>query len=157
MKKPLSLFLAVILILFAAAGCISGPKEKSFEKAGMTIVLTDDFVEKEIVFATAYYESENTIASALKQEFYLFGDAEITLPEYAQFVIYRNDFNVDIQEKEGLTCFEREIEAHGKDYTFFTTFFKGDDAFWLFEFMCETKNYEELLPSFIKYAKSVKI
>ena len=141
---------------------LKGTKEKVFSKAGMEITLTEDFYEKDMAAYTAYYESKTSIVLSIKEEFTIFENAgistDISLREYAEMVLTNNvKNNIEVTEKDGLTFFEFDKTANGKDFTYFAVVFRGDDAYWLFQFACETKNYDKLSKDFIAYAKSVKL
>lgn len=66
-KKVLYLLL---LIIVAVTGCaLLEPEEKTFKDKGMSITLTDEFTEKDLVSATVYFESMDAIVTGLKEEF----------------------------------------------------------------------------------------
>ena len=164
MKKNL-IVLALILILAltitALAGCnLFAAKEKTFSKAGMSIVLTEAFVEKEAAGQTVAYESKKAVVMVVKEEFTLFQSlgvsTDISLQEYAELVISGGGLTgVSVEVKNGLTCFEYKKTVDGKDLSYFATVFRGSDAYWLIQFSAETKNYNGLLDTFITWAKSV--
>ena len=165
MKKYFK-FAAVILVLLTVClfcGCsffsgLGAAQEKEFSKAGMSITLTDDFTEQDIVSQTAVYASAKHIVMALKEEYALFeeiGDS-LSLQEYAQLVCQNNDLTADIEEKDGLVCFEYENEANGRDFAYFAVVQKGTDAYWLFQFSCDSSNYEDSKEQFIDWAKTIR-
>ena len=165
MKKYFK-FAAVISVLLTVClfcGCsffsgLGAAQEKEFSKAGMSITLTDDFTEQDIVSQTAVYASAKHIVMALKEEYALFeelGDS-LSLQEYAQLVCQNNDLTADIEEKDGLVCFEYENEANGRDFAYFAVVQKGTDAYWLFQFSCDSSNYEDSKEQFIDWAKTIR-
>ena len=100
----------------------------------------------------------DSIVVMLKEEFTLFEEAgyeDMTLSEYADLVIQANSLSAERKEEEGLTCFTYEKEQNGKNFEYYATVFKGPDAYWLIQFACETKNFDDFLPDFQKWAKSV--
>ena len=165
MKKYFKSTVAVSVLLIACllCGCsffsgLGAAQEKEFTKAGMTITLTDDFVEQDIVSQTAVYSSAKHIVMALKEEYALFeeiGDG-LSLQEYAQLVCENNDLTADVEEKDGLVCFEYENQANGRDFTYFAVVQKGTDAYWLFQFSCDSSNYEDSKEQFINWAKTIR-
>jgi len=164
MRKNVSV-LGVILVCVAISGFLvgcTGEKEKTFSKAGMSIVLTDKFVEKDIASQTAYFESTEALVTALKEDFPGFESADVDaasmdLAEYANLVLENNRLSSTVETKDGLTCFEYEKTVSGKNFTYFATVFKGEDAFWLIQFACETQNYKGYSDKFVKWAKGVKV
>ena len=153
---------AAAACVFLLAGCqfFSTP-DKEFSKAGMSITLTSDFAETEVVTQTATYQSKDSVVMALKEEFTLFEElgisSDMTLGEYAELIFQTNAITSTVEEKEGLTCFRYQKEINGKEMTYFAVVEKGSDAYWLFQFSCESKNYEKLEKSFIEWAKTIKI
>lgn len=162
-RKPfylIAIALVFTLLLSSLTGCIFAAKEKTFEKAGMTITLTSLFVEKNVASSAAYYESRSSIVSVIKEEFYLFEQLgyvieNLTLDDYAELVIENNHLNASIEKRDGLVSFTFQKQANGKDFSYFAVVFKSSDAFWLFQFGCETKNFDTSLSQFIKWAKTV--
>jgi len=163
MKKILSALLLVVLTLSALTSCASAkPKEKVFSIEGMKITLTDEFVEKQHVSYTAYYETSKALVVAIQEEFSMLSslgiDTNISLKEYAELVISSNKLsNIEVKESDGLVCFEHEKELSGKNYVYFSTVYKANDAFWLFQFACEKSEYDSMKNDFIKWAKSVEV
>ena len=160
MKKT-AFILALALAVSLISGCSSSAaKPKDFSKAGMTITLTEDFVEKDIISQTAYYESMDSIVTALKEELSDFVQAgirpDITLMDYAEIVVAGNGFEAEINQEQGLVYFTFDQEVNGKDFSYFATVFETDDSFWLLQFASETKNFEKFEPKFKEWAKSVK-
>jgi hypothetical protein len=164
MKKRLVIFgilLSFMLVCTTLVGCsLLEAKEKTFTKAGMSITLTQGFTEEEYVSYTAYYQSQKVIVTVMKEEFSLFESAglyNLSLNEYADMVVAANSFSTTVKEKDGLLCFEYQEHVGGKDTSNFAIVYKGSDAFWTVRFACETKNYNNLLDSFVKWGKTVKV
>ena len=158
MRKQLSaiaLILLVCTLFLTLAGCaLVEPKDKSFSKAGMTITLNTDFVEKDIVTQTAYYVSQKAIVTALKEDGSTI--ANYTVRDYAKLVCDVNKLDGDkIVAEDGYAEFTYEKEVNGKDYFYYARCFKNGTDFWLFQFACETKNTEEYRAIFEKWASSV--
>ena len=163
MKKGYKIFLFTICVVLLIGACscssLTKPTAKDFTKAGATITLTDKFMEQELATQTAYYVSQTSIVTTLKEEFSLFKGTEyevMTLKEYADLVIDANTLKASAAEKDGLVYFTYEKSMNGKDYKYYATVFKGTDAYWLIQFACEVKNFDKFLPDFEGWAKSVK-
>jgi hypothetical protein len=133
-------------------------KDKTFSEAGMSIVLTENFSEEDNVSFTSSYYSKRVAVFALKEEFSLQeGIEDLTLPEYAQLVIDNNDTSSQLNNEDGLTSFEYDKQVNGKDMHYYACAFKASDAFWLIQFACENKYYEEYSALITKWAKSVTV
>lgn len=158
----------LVLIAFLAAlyglfGDVFGVKAESREytKEGMTITLTDDFIEKDSDTQTAFYQADRYIVMALKEGFSAYRAAgiteESTAAEYGAMMISTSAITSEIETIDNLTCFTYEKQQSGKNFTYFASVYKGTDAFWLIQFACETDNYEDSVDQFITWAKSVVV
>ena len=154
--KRMTVLLTLLLTVTTLFSCAFG-LDKKFSKAGVTITLTNQFVEKEIVSQTAYYESTTMIVTVLKEEFTMLSGLENwTLKKYAETTISGNSLTAEVVETENpYVYFEYEKTVSGNDYKYLATCFKADDAFWLIQFGCFEKNYDKLRSDMFKYADSV--
>lgn len=137
------------------------PQPKVFTKAGLTITLTRDFREQDVVTQTAAFTSKDHIIICLKEEFAVFKQngmrTDLTLTEYAQAVIDFNSFNATLAGTESRPHFVYTRQANGKDMTCWTTVKKGSDAYWTIAFVCETKNYAASQKQFTQWADTIKV
>ncbi len=156
-KYSLILILLCAVMLFTCSCGVAAPEPKTFSKSGMTIQLTSEFAEKEVVSYTATYQSLRIIVMALKEEFALFGTDALTLDEYAQLVLDANLLEEEIIHEDSLTYFEYAREVNGKNLTYLACVYKGADAYWLIQFSCETANYGELKGTMLEYAATVEV
>ena len=160
MKKFIALLMAALMLVsFASCG---EPKEKEFTKEGLTITLTQSFKEASFEGYTVVYDSTKVAVFVIKESFSLLAGFEnYTLKQYADLVHNANSSRNPgaVTEVEGLTTFEYSFLNTDEDqtYKYFTTVFKGDDAFWTIQFCCKAENYNEYKADMIKYAKSVKV
>ena len=154
--KPIALISLALVFLMVFTACDLFKSEKTFSKSGYQITLDDSFTEKEYVSMTGYYESTKMIVTVLKEEFTLFEGYDVeTLKEYAELVIEANGMsNITPSESNGTVFFEYEKNLNGKDYKYYATVHKSSDAFWLVQFGCEAKNYDDLKSDMEKYAAS---
>ena len=160
--KCLTVILVLSALILSMTGCSlldrireASIKDKDFSKAGLTITLTDEFSEKDIVTHTAYYVSQKAVVLTLKEDG---SQSNIKTPKmYAELICQVNKItNVEITEKDGYAEFNYENETGGKEYYYYARCYKNGTDFWLVQFGCETKNTEELTPLFEKWANSVK-
>lgn len=155
MKRTLVCLLLMIAICTLTVGCsLFSADEKTFSKAGMTITLTDEFTEQELVTQTAYYVSRKAIVTVLKEDGSTISDYSVA--KYAELVCTANKLDPNsVTAKEGYAEFTYEKELNGKDYYYYARCFKNGTDFWLIQFGCETKNAEKFTSSFEKWASSV--
>jgi hypothetical protein len=170
MKKGL-LQSAICLLLVGVMLCCSGcfrikvyeASDKTFSTQGLTITLTSAFIETSGAKGyTACYDSPEVAVFALKESFDLqdgFGD--LLAEEYAALVREANsDKNPSpVSDADGLLSIEYSFlnTVENKEFTYYTAMFKGEDAFWMVQFACESSLYEEYRPHFIKWAKTVDV
>ena len=157
-RRLIAVLCAAVLVLGMMTGC-SG-SAKSFSKAGMTITLSDAFMESDMESMTAYYESRTSAVTVLKEDFSTIESVglstDMSLQEYAQLVVEGNGLDCQVSEEDGLVYFLYEDTVDGTDFSYWATVYRSSDAYWLVHFLCESKNYEKLLPDFKTWAKSVK-
>lgn len=157
MKKGFRLAAGLLALVLALSGCglIGSAKAKDFTKAGLTITLTEAFVEKEHISFTSVYESPSIAVVVLKEEFSIVGGDDYTLFEYADLVIDANNLDAISDFYQGLVYFSYETSANGKDYSYTATVFQGSDAYWLVQFGCETDKVADLIDTIFSYAQTV--
>lgn len=157
MKRIMAAVLAAVMLCLL---CSCGASEKDFSKAGMTITLTNKFVEKDLVTQTAYYESTDAIVTVLREGFDIFQqnglDYNITKKQYAEMCVFQNNLTAIVDESEKHAHFSYQKEINGQDFSYEAYCFRTDDAFWLIQFACHTKNLSKMTSVFEKYANSVK-
>jgi len=161
-KSRLNLLCFCVVFIFTiCTSCNGTSKEKDFSKAGATITLNENFTEKKVETATAYFESNNAVVTFFKEDFTLFEDrgvpADFTLKEYAELILTANLIEAEIESGGDLTSFVYEKQDSSEiEYTHYATVFESEDAYWLVQFVCEKKDFEKLKPQFEHWAKSVR-
>lgn len=155
------LFAAVFLLLLG--GCVmlvpsnaSIGNPVTFEKDGLTITLTDAFMEQQSeVGFDAYYVSDFCGVMVLKEPFAL-ADGLETLPlsKYIENVIHNNGHtDIKPEEKDGLWFYRRTSDAR----CYYSYSYKGSDAFWTVQFVCHSSDEALLKDTFYLWAQSVEV
>ncbi len=166
MKKIILLTALLLSVSFLLCGCLTDimliPDEssmgqaKKFEKDGFSILLTDKFAEEESQMGfDAYFVADFGGVVVLKEEFTLEeGLAEISLEEYTTSVIANNGHtNITPQTKDGLWFYERTTDSsYSQSYCY-----KGSDAFWVVQFLCNPSDAQTLGDTFYLWAQSVEV
>ena len=170
MKKAIKKILLILcmgigtLVLFC--GCLNSSTSKTFEKAGLSITLSDEFYEKEHVEYTAYYASSEMIVVTVKEQFSTLEIIEnnakwMSVEYYANLIIdtYRNFYNSasEVLIENDMVSFTYENDALGKDFQYMWYGFKATDAFWSVQFGCEKSDFDRLKAEMLEYAKTVQI
>jgi len=161
MKKIIALLAALILLLSLTA-CSSGSKEKAFSKNGLDITLTNEFSEETLSGYTACYRSTHTMVVTLKEDFSLIeGAADLSVTEYAELLRQANASRspTSLSTKDGIPYFEYTYfnESENVTYRYYTTAFKGSDAFWMVQFVCNESAYVTQKVNFSTWAKSISV
>lgn len=160
MTKRILAGVAALVICFFLAGCDFEVKDKTYTSSGLTVTMEDGMFEKDLASATVYYEGTSVIMSGLKETFDALSvvnlGKESTIADYIKVVEKNNGSTFDVKEEDGITYFTYEKEISGKSFFYLASVYKTDDAFWLVNFGCETKNKDKYEQKFIKWAKTVK-
>lgn len=128
---------------------------------GFSITLTDAFEETEVEGYDAGYESYDVLLSIFKEsvsDFEELGYANMTVQDYAQVILDVNDFgDGEIKSENGLIYYEfEEKSADGtENLYYYVTFYKSEESFWMFEFLCFEDEKDEWRSEFEEWAKSV--
>lgn len=159
MKKIISLLLVAVILVSMTSCMTASPKDFTCE--GMTVTLTNRFKETQYEGYTICYGSPDVMVIVLKESFSLqAGLDQMTLDEYANFVLQANASKSpsEITKHEGFQSMEYDFfnENENKTYSYFSTMFKGPDAFWLVQFACLEQDYEANKDMFLTYANSIK-
>lgn len=152
---------AGVPLLNAALAGVSDSHAKTFSAAGLSIVLTEAFQSKESETQTAFYASDGAAVMALKEEFTLLEangvPTDLSLKDYAQNVIDVYGIDATVGGTEARPTFTYTDTANGKDYTYLVTVYRGSDAYWIVQFVCQTKDFDADRSKFMGWAESVAV
>lgn len=130
---------------------------QEFSGSGMTITLTKAFDEASYQGYTQCYESREAVVFMLKEEFALVpGFEDYTLEEYAELVLYANDFDSEIKTENGVMYFTYTSTPDGTPFYYMATLHKSGDAFWLIQFAAPESMMDKYHPLFLEWAASVE-
>lgn len=160
----MGLFCVIAAALLVGCEDVELSNSKEFNEKGFSITLTEDFVKKDIVSATYYYESMNSIAMALKEEFSNLEVVGLTedssIEDYTKVVLANNKMsedNLKYSDDNKYIYFEYEKEVSGSNMYYLAVVKKGSDAFWLMNFACKADQKADLQDNFHEYASSIKV
>jgi len=160
MKKKSTIgILALVLSACLLGACAKEAKDQIFIKDDMYIVLTEKFREDEVSGQTVSYRSNRSVVVLLRDEFSGLEGLDIEATDeaaYAELVIYNNGIESLVEEVDGLTTFSYQKKVKDKDYSYLAVTYKGAQAYYLIQFACETEEFEDLRPLFLKWAKTFK-
>lgn len=165
MKRILSLSLAIIC-LFSFVGCSlfkkdyeAEPKEFKFQE--MSLTLTDSFYLDEDEGDTVWYESFNDTSVSIDR----FPLSKSDKESFPNALAYAETLNEQIEsdnlseviQKDGIIYMTYTAETLGLKFTYFLAVFMSENAVWHVHFICDTPDFEEYEPHFLKWAKTVSI
>ncbi len=164
-KKTLAVILIMFILIIAAVLFIkdnvlfipnSIGELKEFSKDGMTITLTDDFVEMESQMGfDAYYVTDYCGVMVLKEPFSLEeGLSELPLSDYIRDVIANNGHtNTEPQQVDDLWYYVNNTDG----LRYYSYCYKGSDAFWVVQFGCYREDAAALEDLFYMFASTVNV
>ncbi len=135
-------------------------KPKNFVSDDFEITLTTEFSDgyEDGVY---YFGSKDCSVAVYTYNFNEYANiTSMTEHEFLNFLKDNGRFGISSQMKEesGLMFVEERAESKQGDVrSYFAVFIKNDDAFFVFEFGCETDKYSEYRANFFEWAKSIKI
>ena len=165
MKRFFCLTIAV-LFCFCGFSCQIAPpftvSEKTFEKNGMKITVTDEFremAEEGFFFAAA---KEDLSFFLLSSPFSLYENtdfsAETSLSQWALLFLEKEPGDQEaIQTKDSLCFADKTQEKNGSRFSHRLFFFKGSDAFWILDFSAAEENFARLETEIFSYASTLQI
>ncbi len=160
LTRSASVLLLVIALLILTSCGLFQESPKDFSSNGMTVTLTNRFVEGELEDYTFGFASTNVAVFGLKESFSLLGGLEdLTVEDYAGMVQRANDKTDAALQREGERLwFEYEFENTETDQTFhyWVHLYKSGDAFWMIQFSCLVEDIEKLETTIQGYANTVR-
>ena len=159
MKKYLRILALSLLTLLLLVGCGTKPTPTKDE---FTINLPSNFSEQTYGNYTYCYESDESVFFVLQEDFTVlegvgYNPGPMTEKEYCDIVITNNGLSSETFEHNGRWIFHYESDVEGVLYGYIGTAFKGKSSFWLVQYAFFAENYEEQLPKFEEYVKTVRI
>lgn len=146
-----------ILTACMLCGCNSSPK--NFTVGTMTITLTDNFKESKMNGFDAYIVSDDVTfsvktenASDLEYQGY-----EISgLKDYSKEICKLNNISSDkLMQRNSYYYFSNTATVSGAKYTYLHCMFQQGNNYWICEFVCKHRNYNNLEASMLQWADSI--
>ena len=153
--------LTIGFVLCALAFAACAPSPKVFEKSGIKITATSDFYEKDVMTQTIYLESRDKIITGLKEAPNEAFPISKTLREYTNLTLQVNNLPEAVitpYNEDGVTFeyFTYERTVSEKDFKYLGVTKKSSAYFYLFNFACETKNFDKFKDQFLDWAALIE-
>ena len=156
-KILMGLFCVFAAVLLVGCEDVELSNAKEFKEEGFSITLTEDFYKKDIVNATYYYESLDSIAMALKEEFSNLEAVGITedssIEDYTKLVLANNKMTEDkikYSDDKDYIYFEYEKEVSGSNMYYLGVVKKSNID-------CKAEQKADLQDNLHEYANSIKV
>lgn len=159
----------VIMIVAVLVGFVLGfvgnmdtwiVNEKTFNADEFSITLTTQFAE-DSEDGVYYFGSRDCSVAVTVFDFDEYaGITEMSELEFLNLLKSNQAFSAssDLKQVEGLLVVEEQAESNMGDIrSYFTVFIKNEEAFYIFEFGCETEKYQEYRYNFIDWAKTIVV
>jgi hypothetical protein len=158
MNKKIFILVVFFIMALMLTACGSNPKE--FSGSGISITLTDQFIEKEVIQAPLYLESTNHIFMGMRESK---SELEIyninTLRKYIDAVINNGNVNAEVEtfNEDGVeylyayyTATVSEIE-----YGYMLIVMEGQSHYYSMNFGCLQKNLDDYKDTYFTWAKTI--
>ncbi len=163
--KRLLICLLVLAMVLSAVSCekrtaMNSPEE-TFSTPDVSIMLSSAFKEVKTTDYAACFEASDVTVYLIQEKFDDLTEQQalLSVEEYAALVRANNasktPTDVVVSEETGLVTFEYTYEEDGTVYKALSAMYRSTNSFWTIRFVCEEARYEEYLPTFTKWAKSV--
>ncbi|WP_026399815.1 hypothetical protein [Acholeplasma equifetale] len=133
---------------------------KEFSKSGITITLTDDFYEKEIIAAPFYLESQDNIFMGNREDKSLFSSM-MTLERYTTLVLGQAEKTTDIEKylDDNIEYYYAYYEAtvDGRTFGYMLVTLESETHFYLINFACLKSKLEGNKDLYHSWARSIKV
>lgn len=161
MKK---IFTTVILsFVFLLVGCNMGPEAKTFEGSGITVELTEAFIEKDVIQAALYLESTQHIFMGNPEDKALVvAYGADTLDEYIELVLQvsnKSDSEILHYEDDDTEFYYAYYEnsVSGQDFGYMLICMEGEDNYYTLNFGCRLNKFEGNKEQFLAWGKTIVV
>ncbi|WP_264230141.1 hypothetical protein [Acholeplasma laidlawii] len=156
MRKKI-LLVVTVLSLLLIAGC--SPSTKEFSGSGMTVKLNESFVEKEVIQAPLYLESQNHIFMGMRESKTDLASYGISnLEDYIEAILdnHGKSATVEVYEDEDITYYYAYYTATvDREYGYMLFVMEGESYFYSMNFGCLESNLDKNKTQYHNWAKTV--
>lgn len=159
MKYRILLGITALVICFFLAGCEYVPKDKEYTNDEFSITMEEDMSNDK---DSLTYENINVKLTTTKNTFESYKDSEIKLTkdnsvvDYAGTILNSLGTDYELVLQDTLSYYKYEEKENNRTYFHFVSYYKSEDAFWTFNFSCESKDKDKYFPKFKEWARTVK-
>jgi len=139
----------------------STPKMITHEE--LNITLPADYIQQDNEKYTFYYSNANSICLGNKEpidDLEASGITAGTIDDYVNIIKEKSEIDTPTETVEGneeARVFTWNNTFNDNEYTYLGYVCKTTDAYWLIQFACLAKDYNELKPQFMNYLSTVEI
>lgn len=158
MKKRMLLVLMFVLVV-SLVGC--SESEKTFSGAGVSITLNESFVEKEVIQAPLYLESQDHIFMSMRETKQELSPYDIsTLEEYIDAVLLNSgkDAETFIKGDESAYMYAYyESTVNDQKFGYMLLVFESEEYFYSMNFGCLASKLEKNKELYFNWASTITV
>lgn len=149
-----------LLFGFVVNPALNSPRPKTFSANGISITLNNSFKqENDEAFKFSAY-TKNVWVYGVRDNFADYeGIENLSVDEYAKLIAdsLSHENKSEIAHDKGLTymTYDYTNNENGMTFTYFTSFYKMDSAFWIVQFATKKETAEKYRTDIQKWAASV--
>jgi hypothetical protein len=162
MKKIVLLFMILVFTMGLSA-CSSADKE--FSDIGVTITLNDTFIEKDVIQAPLYLESQEYIFTGLRESYSsLVPYSIINLEDYIEAVLTNNghgntSYEAMTDDDDNVLYLYAYYHAtvEDMDFGYMLIVMQGSEHFYTMNFGCLEDNLDDSKDQFMDWAETITV
>lgn len=158
-KKLIIMISVMVFCLTSLTACSSDPK--NFTYGNLTVTLNKSFKEESNSKFDLYASSDNVIFSVVEESeenLEYSGYAISNLKGYCDEILTLNNVSKDkLIQRNNYYYFVNKKTISGASYTYVHCMYYGSGSYWICEFVCKTKDYDNFKDRIFKWADSVTI
>lgn len=157
--KKLCRFLPVLLVVVLVFSACADTTV-TYTVNDLSITLPDSFMpyDEGATQQDAAYVSDNALVTISRESFHQLGvDESFTEEDYAELVGAVNDFDLTVDVKDGHYYFAYTSNVDGDDFRYLAVIFKGEDAFYMVQFVAFSSDFDSMQDDFWSYVDTVKV
>lgn len=151
--------LGVIIGLVFNSNLFHNVRSEVFTVGDYSVTLTSDFIQVQSEDHYAAYGSNSAYVFVLREQKDTFPEElqGIDLAKYTQLVADNNGTDLQVYQRSGIYCFEYLATPENDEYYYFAACSESDSAFWVTYFATPSANLEKMQPTFLEWAKTIKV
>ena len=155
----LIIYTVCLLLVLSLSACKN--TEITYTVEEMQITRTEDFVEVPTTRRGSSFEKKDMAIKIIRESRSVVEDAaghsDVSLETYADLILESNRLTLPITREKSCLSYQYTAldEVVNKNYTYYVTLHKSDDAFWLVQFIAAEDSFEDKRNEINTYLDSI--